>query len=114
MELEGDAKQIIDALKDVSRELSNWVRLMEDTRKLLLSMLAWKVSHVKREGKQVAHYLANEALSLSIDTILIDEVLEFIWPLVDVNCNFGLLMKISIYKKCIYLIIILLLRFNCC
>jgi hypothetical protein len=62
MILEGDAKQIIDAIQEKDKQDSMIGHLIDDVRLSLENIPEWKVDHVYRETNRVAHGLAKLAL----------------------------------------------------
>ncbi|XP_042950075.1 uncharacterized protein LOC122282191 [Carya illinoinensis] len=65
--LEGDAKQVVDLLKNHKLNWSLGGCLIGDARQLLNEYSLWSVSHVLREANSAAHYLAKDALLCSED-----------------------------------------------
>ncbi|XP_059454956.1 uncharacterized protein LOC132185163 [Corylus avellana] len=71
--LEGDAKQIIEAIKDEGQNLSLLGQLIEDVRIGLNAIPMWNVEHVHREANKVAHRLAKLALTQANDIVWLEE-----------------------------------------
>ncbi|XP_042939498.1 uncharacterized protein LOC122274528 [Carya illinoinensis] len=65
--LEGDAKQVMDLLKNHKLNWSLGGCLIRDARQLLNDYSLWSVSHVPREANSAAHYLVRDALLCSED-----------------------------------------------
>ncbi|XP_059455112.1 uncharacterized protein LOC132185342 [Corylus avellana] len=61
--LEGDAKQITEAIKDEGQNLSLLGQLIKDVRFGLNAIPMWNVEHVHREANKAAHRLAKLALT---------------------------------------------------
>jgi ribonuclease HI len=59
--LEGDAKQIVDAVNANSASWSRFGHLIDDTRRILESFSQWKCQFVRREANEAAHRLAKAA-----------------------------------------------------
>jgi hypothetical protein len=83
--LEGDALQIMQALKN---ESSNWYiydHLIEETRGVLQNMQKWKVHHVKRNLNGAAHQLAKVALSMRDAHVCLEETPHCIYDIIVVE-----------------------------
>ncbi|XP_059436709.1 uncharacterized protein LOC132169743 [Corylus avellana] len=65
--LEGDAKQVVDAIVSKGNCWSRFGHLVEDTRTVLLAFTEWKCVHINRTANNVVHKLAKMATSDIID-----------------------------------------------
>ncbi|XP_062157888.1 uncharacterized protein LOC133865460 [Alnus glutinosa] len=63
MELEGDAREIILALRSSAEVDSSVGNLVLEARRMLETFPSWRVSHVRRDGNRAAHLLAKFAIS---------------------------------------------------
>lgn len=71
--LEGNAMQVVNAVKAEDRKWSSFGQLMEDIRGVLNTLQDWKICHVKREVNGIAHILAKIAVQRVIDHAWIEE-----------------------------------------
>jgi ribonuclease HI len=71
--LEGDAKQIIDAIRAKDGNDSMIGHLIDDVRQSLRGISRWQVNHVLREANRVAHELAKLALKKENDNVWVEE-----------------------------------------
>jgi hypothetical protein len=62
--VEGDALEIVHALRKDSACWGRYGNLVDDAKNLLNSIDKWEVQHVKRSGNEAAHRLAKLALSI--------------------------------------------------
>jgi hypothetical protein len=62
--LEGDALQVVHALRKDGRNWSWYGHIVEDTRDALNCLHKWNVNHVKRTLNGLAHRLAKKGLSM--------------------------------------------------
>jgi ribonuclease HI len=67
--LEGDALEVVQALKQTGSCWSRYGQIIEDTRSQLNGISGWCVSHTRREANEAAHILAKAAISQSLDCI---------------------------------------------
>jgi ribonuclease HI len=72
--LEGDALQVVHALKSSTRNWSSYGHLIEEARSHLKGMHKWRVNHVRRHLNGAAHRLAKEALTITEEMIHVGEV----------------------------------------
>jgi hypothetical protein len=63
IELEGDTRKIILALRNPREAASIFENIVSETRQILESFCSWKISHVRREGNMAAHLLAKFVVS---------------------------------------------------
>ena len=56
--MEGDAMNVVHAIRGGDMTGSPYGQVVEDTREVLQSLRSWTVNHVKREANQAAHGLA--------------------------------------------------------
>jgi ribonuclease HI len=61
--LEGDAKQVVDAINSPTMVWNRFGHLVEDTRRILHSLTSWKCTFVNREANEAAHGLARAAIT---------------------------------------------------
>ena len=61
--LEGDAKQIVDAVNSSSTSWSRFGHLIDDTRRFLESFPQWKCQFVRRGANEAAHQLAKAVIT---------------------------------------------------
>jgi len=83
--LEGDALQMVHALR---KEDSNWCiydHLIEETMGALHSMQSWKVHHLRHNLNDAAHRLVNVALSLSEAHVCLEETPHCIFDIIVVK-----------------------------
>jgi hypothetical protein len=86
--LEGDALQVVQALKKEGVNRSKIGHLIEETRELLQTLHSWCILHVCRHLNEAAHRLAREALSIWEEFVLIEEIPPCIADIVYVErCN---------------------------
>jgi ribonuclease HI len=71
--LEGDAKQIVDAINSNMSTWSQYGHLVEDTRRLVCSLSRWKCIFTHREANEAAHRLAKAAAMNISDMIWRDQ-----------------------------------------
>jgi ribonuclease HI len=71
--LEGDAKQIIDAIQAKDRNDSMIGHLIDDVRQCLRCITRWQVNHVFREANRVVYELAKMALKQANDVDWLEE-----------------------------------------
>ncbi|XP_042969071.1 uncharacterized protein LOC122301753 [Carya illinoinensis] len=71
---EGDAKVIIDAVKNTEENLSTIGHLIEDIRKAMVNRQHWSIQFVYREQNNVAHILAKNALRSVEEQVWVEEV----------------------------------------
>jgi hypothetical protein len=67
--LEGDAKQIVEAINLGTGTWSRFGHLIEDTRRTLLTISRWRCAFVHREANEAAHRLAKAATTDVSDNI---------------------------------------------
>jgi ribonuclease HI len=72
--LEGDALQVVNALKASTRNWSPYGHLIEEAHSQLSGMHTWRVNHVRRHLNGAAHQLAKAALTLNEELIYGEEV----------------------------------------
>lgn len=63
--LEGDALQVINAIKGNEDIWNNKGMLISDIKLLLSKFTSWSVNHVKRDLNTIAHVLGKDALTIS-------------------------------------------------
>ena len=72
MILEGDAKQITDAIQDKGRN-SSMIGHLIDVKLCLNALTRWQVNHVYREANRVAHGLAKLVLNQVNETVWLEK-----------------------------------------
>lgn len=80
--LEGDALQVVQVLRKEGKNYSRYGHIIEEALEALNWLQAWNVNHVRRQLNGAAHGLAKEALSLSMENDLIEEVPIFIFDII--------------------------------
>lgn len=70
--LEGDAKQVTEAIQAEDKNDSMIGHLIDDVRLGLNSIPRWQVHHVFPEANRVAHELAKQALKQANDIVWLD------------------------------------------
>jgi ribonuclease HI len=80
--LEGDSETIVDAINICKVDRSSLGLLMDDIRSELSCMPHWKMTFIRREGNNVAHVLAKEAISSPLDNCWLFEPPDCIKELV--------------------------------
>jgi hypothetical protein len=69
LHLEGDAKEIVQALQQRGPCGSRFGPLIEATHSTLNGIPEWSVSHTKREANEAAHRLAKAAINKSLNFV---------------------------------------------
>jgi ribonuclease HI len=75
--LEGDAKQVVEAVNSLTSSWSKYGHLIDDIRRMLQSFTRWKCNFVHREANEAAHRLAKAATM---------DVNDKIWRNITPNC----------------------------
>lgn len=75
---EGDALQVVQLLKSTHSKWSRARLIIQDAKNLLNTCANWSYFHVKREGNQMVHLLAKDALVINSDLYDIDHLLDYI------------------------------------
>merc|ERR1712100_259600 len=83
--LEGDALQVVQALKKPGRNWCRYGHIIEETREILQSLQTWRTTHVRREFNGAAHQFAKEALLRTGEHILIGEVSPCISDIISIE-----------------------------
>lgn len=86
MILEGDAFQIVQALKKDGVNRSKFNHLTEKDRDLLQSLHSWRILHVHRYLNEATYCLTKDALRLREDLALIEEFPSCIFDIVSLEC----------------------------
>ena len=73
IQLEGDAKLVIDAVNSRRQDDSSKGHLLADILLALSSVLQWEMIHVRREGNTVAHGLANYAMQENVNRVWLND-----------------------------------------
>ena len=60
--MEGDAKQIVDAVNSNTSSWSRFGHIIDDTRRILGEFTRWTCNFVRREANEAAHWLAKAAI----------------------------------------------------
>ncbi|KAF5476840.1 hypothetical protein F2P56_003534 [Juglans regia] len=76
--LEGDAKIVVDEVNSDSGKWTSVGMIIQDIRNKLGLMQQWSVKHVPRNLNNVAHLLAEDALKLSEESIVMEGILPCI------------------------------------
>jgi ribonuclease HI len=82
IQVEGDAKLIVEAVNSGNEDSSMRGHLIADIRVFLRDFQVWKVEHVSREGNKAAHILARMAVNQNLDSVWNGTVPENIRDLV--------------------------------
>jgi hypothetical protein len=67
--LEGDAKQVVDAVNSPTSSWSRYGHLIDDIRRTLQALTRWKCNFVHREANEAAHWLTKAATTDVSDRI---------------------------------------------
>jgi hypothetical protein len=67
IEVEGDALEVIQALRNESMCLRSYGHLVEGVKMLLTSAGQWEAKHVRRTGNEAAHLLARFAFTSNLE-----------------------------------------------
>ncbi|KAF5481359.1 hypothetical protein F2P56_002016 [Juglans regia] len=88
-EILGDAQAIVNAVNKGDEDYSSYGGVIEDAKKMLKTIENWSVNFVYREANTAAHVLAQEALSLHIDLVWIEETPNCIRSIIckEKSCN---------------------------
>ncbi|KAF5442911.1 hypothetical protein F2P56_035519 [Juglans regia] len=84
---EGDALTIIDA---INRSKESWVwygQMIEDLKQFFTYTNRWKLQHVYREGNQVAHSLAKNAIDLGEEIVWIENYPDDVFSVLQFDRN---------------------------
>lgn len=79
---EGDALEIVNALRQDSPCWSRYGQMIEDTKVHLHSFPSRSVKHTKREANEAAHLMAKTSITRLLDEIWVGEGLSFIQSIV--------------------------------
>ncbi|XP_042939537.1 uncharacterized protein LOC122274574 [Carya illinoinensis] len=74
VQLEGDAKMVVEAINSRSFNSSWDGQVIEDIKAVVHAQPGWSVAFVKREGNSAAHAATKLALSLGTECVWVDEV----------------------------------------
>jgi hypothetical protein len=88
--LEGDALEIVQALRNKDPSWSRYGQLIEDTKAKLNSLPFWTVSHVCRNANEPAHRLAQAAIHQSCEGVWLQNIPGFIQNLVLAEQDFSI------------------------
>jgi hypothetical protein len=69
LHLEGDAKGVVDAVKNEAVDYSKLGHLVADIKMSLREFLQWKINFVGRESNSAAHSLAKLAVRTNVERI---------------------------------------------
>ncbi|XP_059436153.1 uncharacterized protein LOC132169082 [Corylus avellana] len=69
VQLEGDAKVVVDAVNSLLPDESATGHLTKDLRIALHSFTSWELGYVRKEGNNVAHILASLAVQNEMDRV---------------------------------------------
>ncbi|XP_035538485.1 uncharacterized protein LOC118343802 [Juglans regia] len=83
--LEGDAKDVIDAVNRDEEDESRYGHVVEDLKQSLKQSKSWKVVFTHRDGNEVAHHLAKMAIHCISDQYWIKEGPESIRNLLAID-----------------------------
>ena len=72
--LEGDALQVMQALRKDGKSWSRYWHIIEEAEGVLSSLQSWKVNHVKRNLNGTSHCLAKKVFYLTMIQGLIEKV----------------------------------------
>ncbi|XP_042958183.1 uncharacterized protein LOC122293771 [Carya illinoinensis] len=81
-EFKGDAKMVVEAIKDPNSNYAWHGQLIEDLKHVLETHPSWKLSYANRVNNKVAHELAKLALSIVNETIWREEGPDVVAPLI--------------------------------
>ncbi|XP_042960130.1 uncharacterized protein LOC122295108 [Carya illinoinensis] len=82
VQLEGDAKMVVDAVNSNTQNTSWDGQVIEDIKSVMCAQPGWSVSFLGRDGNKVVHETARLALSLSSECIWVEEVPPEVFPAV--------------------------------
>ncbi|XP_042952140.1 uncharacterized protein LOC122289228 [Carya illinoinensis] len=82
VQLEGDAKMVVDAVNSNTQDSSWDGQVMEDIKSVLKAQPGWSVSFSGRSSNKAAHETAKLALSLGSECIWVEEVPPEVLPAV--------------------------------
>lgn len=85
IELEGDVREVVLALKSVEVCEAAYGSIIMETHLLLESYQFWMVNHIRREGNMVAHRLAKFAVTHQCHHVWIDVCPSFVLEVVCVE-----------------------------
>jgi hypothetical protein len=71
--IQGDVLQVVALMKD-GKSWCHYGHLIEESRGVLNNLYSWKVNHVKRNLNETVHRLAKDALPLTVEKELIEEI----------------------------------------
>ncbi|XP_059451110.1 uncharacterized protein LOC132181902 [Corylus avellana] len=80
--LEGDAKNIVDVVKDNGCNRSRMGQMIDDIRTTLCYLTDWKIEYVSRRNNSAAHRLAKEATTDIIDRNWLEKTPECICDII--------------------------------
>jgi len=80
--LEGDALQIVNAVKAMGYNWSKMGNLINGIKDGLGKLRSWSIEHVKRDANYAAHFLACETIYSVIDKVLVEEISKCICGIV--------------------------------
>lgn len=88
---EGDAKELIEAVKSDEEDVSWRGHITEDIKTLRHARRRWSSGFSHREGNEVAHQMAKMALQMDGEKYWMEEVLEILYTLIvkEKECNFN-------------------------
>jgi ribonuclease HI len=78
IQMEGDAKVVVEAVKSNAPDWSCWGHVTEDIRIALQYFKGWDMSFVSRTSNQAAHTIARSASTQVLDEVWTREVPECI------------------------------------
>ncbi|XP_059434317.1 uncharacterized protein LOC132167380 [Corylus avellana] len=70
--LEGDAMEVVKVLRNEEVWLGSYGHVLQEAKQKLCQCMEWKVSHVHRQGNNVAHSLAKLALTIQQEILWTD------------------------------------------
>jgi hypothetical protein len=79
--------QIVRDINTELPQLSRYGHLVNDIRKVLLSLRSFKVVHVKRDANEAAHNLTKEAVTHVINLIWLEDIPPIIYDIICRKCS---------------------------
>jgi hypothetical protein len=61
-----------------TRNYNKYGHLIKETQWVLRCLQQWKITHVRRLANETAHRLANEALFLNEEWVVVEDILHYI------------------------------------
>ena len=82
VQVEGDAKNVVEAINSAGKNWSKIGHIVEDMQQLLRNFTQWKVDVVSRDANNAAHTLAKLAVSQGVNRLWMGVIPECIRQIV--------------------------------